>query len=341
MMHMRRGILAILSTAAALAVLVPASPAQDAGWKALHDRIVRLERQVRALRERPVGRETPDERRLRAVERRISELRREMERRLADIEARLAELQGRKPPAAAGRDAPLPRSSVPPVANSDLRGPEYSVEIEPPREQLLGRITVDEYGRPKPPRTTPPPPPRDTGGAGGAGGARPLPGVPPLLGAAPGVAAPPPVLPETVQTAPLDAPATTKTASTGGPDLVLKGARDNFLARRYGLAESGYRAFLQRFPDHPKAAEAQYELGETYYVQGRYKDAGQAYIRTYKNWPRSAVAPQALHRLALSLRRLGQTKQACRTWKLLREKYPQSRAARTSAPREMKRARCG
>ncbi len=339
MMHMRRGISAILSTAAVLAVLVPAAAAQDARWNALYDRIIRLEHQVKALRGLPGGRGGADERRLRAIERQISELRREMGRRLADIEARLSKLEGRKAPAPAARRpgtaAAPPQVPMPPVANSDLRGPEYSVEIEPPREQLLGRITVDEKGRPKPPRTAPPPP-------RASGGARPLPGVPATLEPAPGVAAPPPVLPETVQTAPLDAPGSAKTASAGGsPELVLKSARDNFLARRYGLAESGYRAFLQQFPKHRMAAQAQYELGETYYVQGRYKDAGQAYIRTYRDWPRSSVAPQALYRLGLSLRRLGRTKEACRTWKLLREKYPQSRAARTSAPREMKRARCG
>ena len=338
MKRLRRRISAILSAAAGLAVLASAAPAQDARWNALYDRIIRLEHQVKTLRELPGKGGRVDGRRLRAIERQISELRREMSRRLTDIEARLAKLEGRKAPTPANRSpgtATIPQAPMPPVANSDLRGPEYNVEIEPPREQLLGRITVDEKGRPKPPRMVAPPPRTP-------GGARPLPGVPMTLEPAPGVATPPPILPETVQTAPLDTPGTTKTATADGdPELVLKGARDNFLARRYGLAESAYRAFLQRFPSHPKAAQARYELGETYYVQGRYKDAGQAYIRTYKDWPRSSVAPQALYRLGLSLRRLGRTKEACRTWKLLREKYPQSRAARTSAPREMKRARCG
>ncbi len=337
MMRIRRGFSAILSAAVVLAAVSPAALAQDARWNALYDRIIRLEHQVKALRGTPNATGRPDERRLRAIERQIAELRREMGRRLTDLEARLARLEGRRGPSDVTRRSQgtdLRQAPMPPAANSDLRGPEFSVELEPPREQLLGRITVDEKGRPKPPRTAPEPP-RTTGGA------RPLPGVPATLEPAPGIAAPPPVLPETVRTAPLDAPGTARVASAGNPDLVLKGARDNFLARRYGLAESGYRAFLQQFPDHPKAAAAQYELGETYYVQGRYKDAGQAYIRTYKSWPRSSMAPQALYRLGLSLRRLGRTKEACRTWKLLREKYPQSRAARTSAPREMKRARCG
>ncbi len=340
MMHMRRRVSTCLSVALMLAVLAPVAGAQDARWNALYDRIIRLEHEVRSLRDLPGKAGKADGRRLRAIERQISDLRREMQRRLTEIEARLARLEDRKPPAetvrgSAAKPPAPPRAPMPPVANSDLRGPEFSVEIEPPREQLLGRITVDEKGRPKPPRTAPPPP-------RASGGARPLPGVPATLEPAPGVSAPPPVLPETVQTAPLDAPGAAKTASTGGnPDLVMKAARDNFLARRYGLAESGYQAFLRQFPNHPKAAEARYELGETYYVQGRYKEAGQAYIRAYKDWPRSSVAPQALYRLGLSLRRLGRTKEACRTWKLLREKYPQSRAARTSAPREMKRARCG
>ncbi len=337
-MHLRKILVTILSTMA-LAASASMAAAQDARWNALHDRIIRLEHQMKALRGRPGNGGMIDDRRLRDIERQLADLHREMERRLGSIEARLNRLEGRRTASpdtgSRSRSEVPPQAPMPPMASNDLRGPEFSIEVEPPREQLLGRITVDEMGRPKPPRKAPPRPP-------GTGGARPLPGVPTRLGPAPGITAPPPVLPETVQTAPLDAPNTTKTAAAGGnPDLMLKGARDNFLARRYGLAASAYQGFLQRFPKHPKAAEAQYELGETYYMQGRYKDAGQAYIRTYKSWPRSSVAPQALYRLGLSLRRLGRTKEACRTWKLLRETYPQSRAARSSAPREMKRARCG
>jgi tol-pal system protein YbgF len=219
--------------------------------------------------------------------------------------------------------------------------PEVSIEIDPPRDQVLGRMRTDATGRPLPPDgrapVTPPaapaiPRPPATSGA------RTLPGVPPS-----GAVASAPLTPGAVQAAPLDAPSGAVKASlppAGGAKALLKRARDSFLARRYGLAEASYKAFLGQYGHDPKAPQAQFELGETYYVQGRYKDAGKAYLKTYKSWPKSSVAPQALLRLGMSLNRLGMRKKACAVWKQLRQRHPGSRAARSGAPREMKRARC-
>ncbi len=365
----------------------------SAAWNALYDRIIRLEHEVRALRQRGASAavasrsaETGSGRvdgRLKALEAELADLRRMLEQRLRDFDRRLRRLEQGTPLRGGKREEPMPSRSqaraghltplppARPIANAkpldtlpatdpDLLAdavPEDPTEarmsaeiVRPGRtpapaqgEQLLGRLRVDENGRPLPPATSP-------------GLARPLPGGPTRLAPLPGrggtgdsMAAPyppgglerngaAPLVPESVEAVPLPAPETR--LAKADADALLKRARDSFLARRYGLAEQSYKAFLAQAGRHPAMADARFELGETYYLQGRYREAGKAYLETYRRHPESRVAPQALLKLGMSLRRLGQKTQACKTWKLLRERFPRSRAARLVAPGEMKRAGC-
>ncbi len=344
--------LRLLMLAAVVAVLAPggALRAQSDQWNALYDRIIRLEHEVKSLRASggaPAARSggNVSERRLRALEAEVNDLRRQVNARLSRMDARLRKLervrargamQPLRPPrgrAVARRAPAAPRPGLDAPA-----GPELSVELDAPdNEQVLGHLRTDGAGNPRPVR--PAPAPATPAYPAAPRGARALPGAP---GLDVGNGDLPPLAPGAVQAAPLDAPGSGAgmAAADIGADALLKRARDNFLARRFGLAQASYRTFLSRYPRHAKAAEAQFELGETHYVQGHYKDAGKAYVDTYKKWPRSKVAPQALLRLGMSLKRLGQGKQACRAWKLLKSRYPSSAAARKSAPREMKRARC-
>ncbi len=326
-------ILLMTTCAVLLGAAASASAQQDARWNALYDRIIRLEHQLRTMRGAPSSGGGASEARLRALEAEVNDLRRQVGARLSRMDARLRRLEkaaGRRvatppsPPLRAPSRPAAPVTTLPAPAPAPAPAPRLSVEIEPPGEegQLLGRMRVDENGRPRPPRTRP----------------APLPGVPPAGDDAA------PVLPERVQAAPLDAPSGAGEAAapvmSGSAETLLKRARDSFLARRFATSEAAYRAFLSQHPTHPKAPQAQFELGETYYVQGRYREAGKAYLKTYQSWPRAAVSAQALLRLGMSLKKMGKKKQACETWDLLRSKFPTSRAARTSAPREMKRAKC-
>jgi tol-pal system protein YbgF len=123
-------------------------------------------------------------------------------------------------------------------------------------------------------------------------------------------------------------------------DQLVQRGRENFLARRYGKAEQAFRAFLVKYGNDPRAPEVKFELGETLYVQGRFKEAGRMYVDVYKNHPDSRIAPAALLRLGQALRRMGKTKEACKTWATLKERFPDSREALRRVPREMKRAKC-
>lgn len=348
-------LLAGILTGAALPTLAQAQ--SDARWNALYDRIIRLEHEMKAMK--------------RSYERRIRQLEQQL---------RAARGNGTAPARRATPPAPPPARGSGRQGNADdmfaplppLQEPQLSIELEPEDnapEQVLGRLQSSDLptattGQPPAPvvRTAPavrtPPSAASsrsgsgpiplpgavtdavgaTAGAGaGAGTGGLAPGrvvvapLPPVSGASPGTTAPSPA-PQPVSIPPA--------LARLSADALLQKARQNFLARRYDQAEQAYRVWLSRFGNDPRAPEARYDLAETLYIQGRFKEAGRLFVQTYQEAPDSRVAPRALLRLGQALRRMGKRAEACKAWQALRERYPESRAARLQAPRELKRNKC-
>ena len=111
--------------------------------------------------------------------------------------------------------------------------------------------------------------------------------------------------------------------------------------REYSAADTYFQQFLEQFPTDPLAGSAQYWLGETAFVSGEYKSAADRFLKTFTNYPSSERAPEALLKLAISLRRLGNNTDACATFAELAQRYP--RAPQTVLQRadaEKKRANC-
>jgi len=115
---------------------------------------------------------------------------------------------------------------------------------------------------------------------------------------------------------------------------------ESLLRRRFDEAESGFRSFLDHYHDHGLAGNAQYWLGETYYVQSDYKSAAQSFLNGVQSFPKSRKAADSLLKLGLSLNRLGQTQQACAAYAAVGDKYPKSVEAKKRADAESKRAGC-
>ena len=55
------------------------------------------------------------------------------------------------------------------------------------------------------------------------------------------------------------------------PQQLYEQAYGYLLQKDYGAAESGFEDFLKRHPNHQLAGNAQYWLGETFYVRGQYQ----------------------------------------------------------------------
>jgi tol-pal system protein YbgF len=141
------------------------------------------------------------------------------------------------------------------------------------------------------------------------------------------------------------APESVETVSLGpangdDPEAMYERSYESLLRRQFGDAESGFRTFLDKHRDHSLAGNAQYWLGETYYVQGEYKDAAQAFLVGYRDFPKSRKAADSLLKLGLSLGRLGQKQQSCSAYSQVDAEFPKATEARKRAQSEAKRAGC-
>ena len=80
----------------------------------------------------------------------------------------------------------------------------------------------------------------------------------------------------------------------------------------YPAAQQALRSFVQRFPNDALAGNAQYWLGETFYVSKDYANAATAFAEGYQKYPKGPKAADNLLKLAMSLGNLGQKQDACR-----------------------------
>jgi tol-pal system protein YbgF len=122
---------------------------------------------------------------------------------------------------------------------------------------------------------------------------------------------------------------------------LYKDAYSHMLRRDYASAESAFGALIKNHPQSRMAGNAQYWLGETYYVRGKYRPAADAFLKAYRNYSNGVKAPDSLMKLALSLTRLGQKAAACKTFDELDSKYPNAPShVKQRAGMERRRAGC-
>ncbi len=92
----------------------------------------------------------------------------------------------------------------------------------------------------------------------------------------------------------------------------------------YPGAEEALRSFVQRYPNDPLAGNAEYWLGETYYVRKDYNNAAATFAEGYRKYPQSGKAADNLLKLGMSLGNVGQKKEACLTFSQLAHDFPKA-----------------
>ncbi len=145
----------------------------------------------------------------------------------------------------------------------------------------------------------------------------------------------------------MDAPMTGGLGTLPASDLpgeagpLFAEAKSRLLQFDYAGAEGAFRQFLDLFGDDPQAGEAQYWLGEALYQQEAYAASGQAYTRMIREYPDDPRAPEALAKLARSMRLVGDTERACSALDVLPQRYPEaSGVTRNLAAGERARSGC-
>jgi tol-pal system protein YbgF len=150
------------------------------------------------------------------------------------------------------------------------------------------------------------------------------------------------------QTANADPAAQAASAAPSPASLPAGSPRDQYdfaykflLQRDFESAETALSAFVAANPEDSLAGNAQYWLGETFYVRGDYPTAARAFAEGFQRYPDSAKAPDNLLKLGMSLAQLEQSADACITLKKLRVEYPDAPTSIVQrADREIGRLQC-
>jgi tol-pal system protein YbgF len=126
-------------------------------------------------------------------------------------------------------------------------------------------------------------------------------------------------------------PATPPAPRPGGfgasPSQAFETARSDYYMGNWSLAIQGFESFLKTFPKSDLTDDAQYYIGETYYMSGRFQEALAAYNAVIERYPASNTLPDAYYKRGMAQKALGQVTQAKESLSFVIRTYPSSDAA--------------
>ena len=127
----------------------------------------------------------------------------------------------------------------------------------------------------------------------------------------------------------------------GTPQEQYDFAKRLLFKQEYDQAEMVWRAFLGAHPNDALASNAQYWLGETYYVRQDYDTAAIVFTEGYKKYKDGAKAADNLLKLAMSLASSEKREAACFTLAELDKVFPDAqRHIKDEAVRQRQRNGC-
>ena len=120
-----------------------------------------------------------------------------------------------------------------------------------------------------------------------------------------------------------------------GPSPAGPGRKKNYTegmrlyqAKKYGEARQQLYQYLKNQPKGPKAQEARYYLADSFYLEGKYQEAGVEFNKLRLQFPKSILAPAGLLRQALCYKNQQQMGTYRSTLQKLVKAYPNSPEAK-------------
>jgi tol-pal system protein YbgF len=124
-----------------------------------------------------------------------------------------------------------------------------------------------------------------------------------------------------------------ETAPGEDPLTAYRTAREALGRREHAAAIAGFRHFLERWPSHDYADNAQYWLGEAYYDQADYRTALVEFRAVIARYPNGNKAPDALLKVGFCLAKLGDASGAGDVLAQVVQIYPKTDAAKLATKR--------
>ena len=136
-------------------------------------------------------------------------------------------------------------------------------------------------------------------------------------------------------TAPADSAPSTPAAVPAAPpsrdteaDRVFAAALAKLRGGDDGQAALEFTDFVVQYPAHPQVAAAQNHIGEAYYRQRDYRQAMAEFQKTVDGYTQAAQVSEALLKIGLCQRALGDAARAKASWEQVVKQFPKSDAAR-------------
>jgi tol-pal system protein YbgF len=141
------------------------------------------------------------------------------------------------------------------------------------------------------------------------------------------IPAPAPKPPAPAASAPAAVPAAPPSRDTEA-DRVFAAALAKLRGGDDGQAALEFTDFVVQYPAHPQVAAAQNHIGEAYYRQRDYRQAMAEFQKTVDGYTQAAQVSEALLKIGLCQRELGDAARAKASWEQVVKQFPKSDAAR-------------
>jgi tol-pal system protein YbgF len=123
-----------------------------------------------------------------------------------------------------------------------------------------------------------------------------------------------------------------------GPDDLIRKATVDSLAGLYDIAIAGFQEFLTKYPNDPRAPDAQLSRGDAFYNQKKFDQAVVEYDVFLQKYPENDKTRTALYKKGLALAELNQTPQALSTLDKVIKDFPNTSEA-TNAQAKVRQLR--
>jgi tol-pal system protein YbgF len=116
-------------------------------------------------------------------------------------------------------------------------------------------------------------------------------------------------------------------ASIPDPQTLYKSAYSDYINGNYDLAIQGFEQYLENYGQTDLASNAQFYIGDSYYLQKKYPEAVKAYDKCITAYPGGNKMQAAQLKKAYALLAEGQTSAGVRELRSLVRRYPNSKEA--------------
>ena len=111
----------------------------------------------------------------------------------------------------------------------------------------------------------------------------------------------------------------------------------DYTGGHYDLAVLGFETYIKMFPRTDRADDAQLNIGNSLFAEGKYAEAVAAFQKVISDYPQSDTVPAAYYKLGLSYEGLRRVDLARKAYDTVIAKYPPTTTEVTLARQALER----